>query len=241
MIKVLKITRPNRSFLLPKGNKMTKKIKFLKDYYCEVLAFKKDKTYEILEEDEYYFSIKDETNIDSPILKNNYDYNIIEEPEAPKTSALEDRIKIRSEYQYIGQQQGHPHKKLIKKAAELAEYTIDVGSHFQIKTASGEWVGYGETTTLPNFSPNREFRLKPRTIKIGNREINAPERNAPNEGQTYYIPSFCVFNLKYSTYVWRENDFHMKYHLENGLVFLTKEDAIASVAAIIELLRGDDK
>lgn len=195
---------------------MTKKIKFLKDYYCEVLAFKKDKIYTVEEEDDQFIDIKDETNISTPISKEHYEYEIIE------------------------QQQGHPHAGLMAIAAERAKYKINWQEDFQFKYIIDGKENWCQMLPKTTFDCHIQYRLKPRTIKIGNREINAPERETPNEGQTYYIPYFCVFNVKYSTYVWRENDFHMKYHLENGLVFLNKEDAIAATEAMIELLRGSE-
>lgn len=76
-----------------------------------------------------------------------------------------------------------------------------------------------------------EFRIKPRTITVNGREVQAGETVAPTGD--YFVTALHV-----STYVsaetWKGEDFD-KLCLERGLVHLTKEAAIAHAKAMLNI------
>ncbi|WGL95978.1 hypothetical protein [Arsenophonus nasoniae] len=229
-------------------NKITKKIKFLEDE--PLCGFRKDTEYKIKYEDEDYYLIERRAHnlcllekVDNP-----FDYEIIiERHEEQKTSALDYRIKIHSEYKYIEQQQtekeivtqGHPHAELMAIAAEIAKTKYSWETCFQCRYINhkGETDGWKQMEVGTPFESSMEYRLKPRTIKIGNREINAPECVPLQMGQHYVYLSLANVP-RYWELVWGNTPKEQEI-LKDGLVFLTKEDAIAAAELIIELLRGD--
>ena len=81
------------------------------------------------------------------------------------------------------------------------------------------------------FSNDYKFRLKPRTIKIGDVEINAPEIEPLKYDQNYFVPSFINKELCV-TYTWR-NNFTDKENLNRSLVHVIKENAVSHTKALI--------
>lgn len=82
-----------------------------------------------------------------------------------------------------------------------------------------------------------KFRLKPRTIKIGDVEIIAPETKPPKEDTWFYIPN--VFNIdSFDRFKWFNSSTDLRL-LKNGLVHLTKENAIAHSLALIKISGGE--
>lgn len=185
-------------------------------------------------------------------MKSGYKFEIIEEPEALKTSALEDINNLNSEYKYIEQQQtekeivtqGHPHAELMAIAAEIAKNKINWQEDFQFKYIIDGKENWCQMLPKTTFDCHIQYRLKPRTIKIGNREINAPEREPLTYGVGYCCPqldddSVDKKHRKYSIIMWKDTEYD-NYRLKNGLVFLNKEDAIAATEAMLDLLRGGE-
>lgn len=130
--------------------------------------------------------------------------------------------------------EGHPYAELIQYAADRAREDINVGQHFQVKNGD-KWEDLG-SKFVPIFNPSDEYRIKPKTIKIGDTEINAPEREALEDGQKYY--ALNLYQVFYPS-IW-ENDSYDKKRLGCGMIFLNKADAIAASEAILELLKGGE-
>ena len=80
-----------------------------------------------------------------------------------------------------------------------------------------------------------KFRLKPRTLKIGDIEITAPETEPLKDGR-YYIPSLINFSF-YEQLNWNCDGFNY-HHLKHGLVHLTEQNAIAHTRALILVSGG---
>lgn len=76
-----------------------------------------------------------------------------------------------------------------------------------------------------------EFRLKPRTITVNGREINAPEIDRPKDGVVYWIPS--MFTEYFATGNHWNGSINELLWLRRGLVHLTKENAIAHAKAML--------
>lgn len=243
---------------------------YTKRYFSDIVVTQ-NKQYDIICEKLAHYNFVDDVGSQSAVLKKNskYKYEIIEEPKVTKyikiidsedcTITLDKWYEVSMEYplcySFINNaghythiskdstnyiiSEGHPHKNLIKKAAELAESTIDISSHFQFRRGAEE--GWIDCHSCPAFHPAWEYRIKPNTIKIGNREINAPERKPLKQGQKYFTPYILASDEDLcSLDVW-ENRFLDKTMLERGLIYLTRQDAIAASELMIELLRGEDK
>ncbi|WP_334469914.1 hypothetical protein [Arsenophonus sp. PmNCSU2021_1] len=127
----------------------------------------------------------------------------------------------------------HPHAELMVTAPEIAKNRYDWWEEFDWRlNKEHEWLPMAEDS----FYEKYDYRLKPRTIKISNREINAPEREPLKEAEIYYTPQFDG-----SLQTWHRwnNSGYDQYLLKNSLIFLTKEDAIAAAEAMIALLSGE--
>lgn len=90
--------------------------------------------------------------------------------------------------------------------------------------------------TLNLFNvPDHKFRLKPRTIQIGSRTINAPISVKPNLNDSFYISS-TIHQDKYLKTVWHDsatdNDL-----LNRQICHLTADDAINMTDALLELMK----
>lgn len=76
-----------------------------------------------------------------------------------------------------------------------------------------------------------EFRLAPRKIVVNGVEVPAPEKDAPADGSGYYTPH-VTREQGYSKDTWDGASFDL-HVLEQGLVYLNKEDAIARSKAML--------
>ena len=86
------------------------------------------------------------------------------------------------------------------------------------------------------------FRLKPRTVKIGNREVEAPVLE-PEEGQQVYFHGawnsrneVSVYSIRFSP---KSNPRGVGQMRAKGLLFATEEACQAAHDAIHALLRGE--
>lgn len=76
-----------------------------------------------------------------------------------------------------------------------------------------------------------EFRLAPRTIFVNGVEVPAPESVAPVKGATYYIPTPDTHELWSER--WNQCEDVTGRHVERGLIYINKEDAIARAKAML--------
>lgn len=112
------------------------------------------------------------------------------------------------------------------------------GEQIQYKACSVEWENFNgitETATVV-FSDAAEYRLKPRTIMIGDMEVPAPETEAPDDGVRYYF--FSSYGSEITDNVcWRGDAMDIRM-LKHGLVHLTEEAATAHARALIAISGG---
>lgn len=119
------------------------------------------------------------------------------------------------------------------------------------------WVAAGETLQASNgtgykfcdIAPNTalmvihnhcmgplEFRIKPRTIRIGAYDVPEPMREIPENGAAYY--ALRVFGSESVIgEVWRGDDEDFCV-IKKGMCWLKREDAELAAKAIRELLTG---
>lgn len=76
-----------------------------------------------------------------------------------------------------------------------------------------------------------EFRLAPCVLLVNGVEVPAPEKKMLRDEKTYFIPS--VGNDDLFSEKCNYNPDLTKLHIERGLVYLNKEDAIARAKAMI--------
>jgi hypothetical protein len=88
----------------------------------------------------------------------------------------------------------------------------------------------------PHFDENVEYRRKPKTIRIGERDVPEPMRVAPAMGTKYYVVDYSVVD-HYGFNHWA-NDEYDKGMLQNGLCRTNKAAAIAHAEALILVSGG---
>lgn len=88
--------------------------------------------------------------------------------------------------------------------------------------------------TTPQFT----YRIKPRTIMIGDVEVLEPVRNISEleRGKTYYIIRTGTLNL-YASYTWDGGDLGLRL-LKHGLIHKSIDAAILHAKALIKISGG---
>ncbi|HBP27908.1 MAG TPA: hypothetical protein DD666_00650 [Advenella kashmirensis] len=101
----------------------------------------------------------------------------------------------------------------------------------------GGWLDYSNTPTIvPAFYDEcLRWRIKPRTIKIGDMEVPEPLRVAPEKDATYY--SVALFLDEPIEMAWGYHDSETKW-LSRGLLHLDRNAAIAHAKALIAVSGG---
>lgn len=113
------------------------------------------------------------------------------------------------------------------------------------ETIIGSFKGSTESIFPENFSSASlahaaagedgwEFRLKPRTITVNGREVQAGESEWPENRSEYWFPSFHQSEMVDSAR-WDTADEMDRQLFERGLVHLTKEAAIAHAKAMLNI------
>lgn len=98
------------------------------------------------------------------------------------------------------------------------------------------WIARGNASLCgalsdAGFATACEFRLAPRTIRVNGVEVPAPEKDAPALGARYYLVE--IDSEKYFAELEWAGTTSENTWLERGLVYLTKEDAIARAKAML--------
>jgi len=128
---------------------------------------------------------------------------------------------------------GHPHAALMLLYAQDWAETDSPWLRWQCANNQGDWL---TLETHPLWNAESQYRRKPRTIKIGDCEIQAPERVAPAVRSRYWIPQISWRDELFEENEWRVDDDEFNHrHLKRGLVHLTPEAAEAHARALIAL------
>ncbi len=126
-----------------------------------------------------------------------------------------------------------------KHAAAMALYAQDAAEteapwlRWECKGTGPCWLDLGEH---PAWHFTWDYRRKPRTIRIGERDVPEPMRVAPQEGTMYWMPAFSG-HLHASTTYWDGCEFDEDM-LKHGFTHTTKEAAIAHAEALILISGG---
>lgn len=136
----------------------------------------------------------------------------------------------------VVENKAHPHAALMAQYAEDAKVKDRPWELWQYNDI-GTWDDLG---CNPAWCTNTQYRRKPskpKTIKIGEFDVPAPETERLVKGTVYYYPSLTTEANYASTRAstrWDNDDFDQRL-LKRGLVHLTKEAAIAHTKALLSL------
>ncbi|MBE8598088.1 hypothetical protein [Xenorhabdus sp. BG5] len=126
----------------------------------------------------------------------------------------------------------HIHADLITQYAKLAQETDRPWEHFQYRFADGnDWL---DSTFAIAFHHNTSFRLKPRTIKIGDIDVPEPVREPLKNGTAYYCLDISFGTPDAVPHLWGKSTFDMA-RLSSGLIHIGRESAILHAKALIAL------
>jgi len=112
------------------------------------------------------------------------------------------------------------------------------GEDIQFKNSTvGRFLDYDDRAGfIPCFNdPETEWRIKPRTIKIGDMEVPEPLREAPEKGSMFYL---VTPHIGPSGLMWR-HQYHDERWQSLGLCHATIEAAEAHAQALIAVSGGD--
>ena len=127
------------------------------------------------------------------------------------------------------------------KYAQVLRWIAD-GKAVQCKARRGEWVELEEagralqSIGLGTSTPPEDYRLKPRTVKIGNREVKAPVL-APVAGQRLWY-----WDSMSNTYNFYDFDPSVPLSVEQakrGEMFASEDDCRDATETWFGLLRGE--
>ncbi|KLU13893.1 MULTISPECIES: hypothetical protein [Xenorhabdus] len=127
----------------------------------------------------------------------------------------------------------HIHADLISEYARLSHITDRPWEYFQYRFADGnDWL---EPVSAIAFHHNTSFRLKPRTIRIGDIDVPEPVRDEPEYGTTYYYPDISLGVCDVEEDTWEGDNYIDSHRLSSGLIHLDRESAELHVRALIAL------
>ena len=124
----------------------------------------------------------------------------------------------------------HIHAELMAQYAQDALETETPWERWQFRLVGAKnWLdgSYGI-----GFSWRCEYRRKPRTMTY-TVTIPEPMREAPEVGESYYVPCQLAPAL-WGSFEWYNGDLD-KLYLKRGLCFATREDAIAAAKAMLPI------
>lgn len=112
------------------------------------------------------------------------------------------------------------------------------GEKLQCRHPDGDsWVEVKDSNLL--LDNILEFRIAPGVIMANGVEIPLGYRGKMSMGQSYFLPALHARSC-YDSASWDGGDYDT-IMMKRGLVFLTKEDAVACAKAIISLGGGDSE
>ena len=126
------------------------------------------------------------------------------------------------------------HADLLMEYALAAQTSETPWENFEWrKSENDDWRPATDVTMFYLFYPTLQYRLKPKTIKIGDIDVPAPEKQPPMQSQQFWITSLNPNECKSDLWM---NDF--KPHtdlLKFGCVHLSEENAKIHSNALAKL------
>lgn len=121
--------------------------------------------------------------------------------------------------------------KLQDWCKEISDVVVSAanGEIIQISYDGKTWADKTELA----FDSSYKYRIKPRTIKIGDFDVPEPMRVAPDSGCEYFVVE-ALSDVPAASQVWNGMDCEKRW-LSMGLCHKSKESAIAHAKALIAL------
>ncbi|MDE1493113.1 hypothetical protein, partial [Xenorhabdus bovienii] len=110
----------------------------------------------------------------------------------------------------------HIHADLMMEYAKLAQETGRPWEYFELKYPDGSWCSIPDSFA---FHEKCTYRLKPRTIKIGENDVPSPVNYKLEVDCSYYVPSIIGTTYLSDSHVWI-NCFSDHLYLDRGLIHL---------------------
>ena len=128
---------------------------------------------------------------------------------------------------------GHRHATLMAEYARIAAEHKEPWKFIEWLDADGKWNG---AKTHPVWDLDTEYRLKPRTIRIGEIDVPEPMRGAPEFGSVYFVADPITSKTAVKS---KWDDCRTdRLCLDHGLCHTTEEAAIAHAKALILVSGG---
>ena len=128
---------------------------------------------------------------------------------------------------------GHRHAALMAEYARIAAGHEKPWCFLEYLDESGKWLALD---THPEWGLDTEYRLKPRTIRIGEIDVPEPMRSAPEAGSCYFFLALTGSGMVVES-EWGGN-WVDELSLSRGICHTTKEAAIAHAKALILVSGG---
>lgn len=127
----------------------------------------------------------------------------------------------------------------MKQSTSQAMIWYAEGEEVQVKFPGEEW------KTMPRmneawcvtFSDNVDYRIAPRTIRIGEYDVPEPIRIMPHMNVKYYRPCISSDRPTATTHTWTGREFD-KWALSSGLLHYDMAAACLHAEALASLTRG---
>lgn len=103
----------------------------------------------------------------------------------------------------------------------------------EVKVPAGVWA---ECVNEPAWDLSFDYRVRPRTIRIGEIDVPEPVRECPPLGAKYYYPT-VQYTDTVDAFTWQGDSFDKRL-LERGLIHLTREAAEQHAKALILVSGG---
>ena len=113
----------------------------------------------------------------------------------------------------------------------LTELSLNPKANFEFETENNEWFKFYPNEWFVSTAAKFNFRKVVIQTKY---EVTKPkaEEKPLTVNETYYTPFLNHPSHQYTVYAWKHDKFD-KYFLENGLIYLDKEDAIKATKAML--------
>jgi len=134
----------------------------------------------------------------------------------------------------------HIHADLMAQYAQDALETDKPWERWEFCRSKNKWE---RLDTHPSWITSREYRRKPKTIRIGEYDVLMPERQPLSAGQCYFVPRLdSSSENNFCSVAWALNDggdVIDRTFLRNGMVHLTQEAAELHAKALLSFTRGE--
>ncbi|MDE9467530.1 hypothetical protein [Xenorhabdus bovienii] len=133
----------------------------------------------------------------------------------------------------------HVHADLMMEYAKLAQETDRPWEHFEVfYYDANRWYSMAGEFCF-NVDANKKYRIKPRTIRIGNIDVPEPVREELKHGTVFYYPNLRNMCRSRSDNFYMGTDFD-KSMLQRGLIHLDRESAEIHAKALIALTANNE-